>query len=447
MNKKICLVSLGCDKNLCDSRVMLALLNEAGFDTSANEDDCGIMLINTCCFIKDSLEESIEAILTAAEIKKENPQMKIVVCGCIAQRYKDEVFKEIPEVDAIVGTTGFTDIVSVCEGVLSGERASCFPDVNEPVDEKLAEKCVISAPNHYAYLKISEGCDKHCTYCIIPKIRGKQRSRSLESLVRETQRLAEAGVKELILVAQDCAAYGSDLYGENSLHLLLESLEKAEGIEWIRLMYCYPENISEKLIKKMAESKKICKYIDMPVQHGDDRILKIMGRKTTSARIKETVGKLRESIPGIAIRTSIITGFPGEGEKEFENLYNFVKDVGFDRLGVFTYSREENTPAYDMDGQVDEDVKSRRRDMIMEEQMLISRKKCTEETGKTISVIIDGKIPEEGIFCGRSMKDAPDIDGVVFVKSKRDLASGDIINVKITQARDYDVVGEEILEP
>ncbi|MBQ7241506.1 MAG: 30S ribosomal protein S12 methylthiotransferase RimO [Firmicutes bacterium] len=442
---KICLISLGCDKNLSDSQVMISLLEEAGFDTSADEYECDIMLINTCCFIKDSLEESIENILEAAQLKAEDPNKKIIVAGCIAQRYKDEVFKEIPEVDAIVGTTGFTDIVSVCEKVLSGEKAEALPDINLPVDEDIAEKKVISAPNHYGYLKISEGCDKHCTYCVIPKIRGKQRSRTIESLVREASRMADAGVKELILVAQDLAAYGSDIYGEKSLHRLLPELEKVEAIEWIRLMYCYPENITDELIDVIAKSEKICRYIDMPVQHGDDRILKLMGRKTTSAEIKEKVNKLREKIPDIAIRTSIIVGFPSEGEEEFENLFNFVREIEFDRLGVFTYSREEGTPAYDMEGQIDEDVKIRRREIIMEEQMYISREKCESQIGKEIPVIIDGKIPEDGVYCGRGEKDAPDIDGMVFVRSAHELESGEIVIVKITEAKDYDIAGDQVM--
>ena len=442
---KICLISLGCDKNLSDSQVMISLLEEAGFDTSADEYESDIILINTCCFIKDSLEESIENILEAAQLKAEDPGKKIIVAGCIAQRYKDEVFREIPEVDAIVGTTGFTDIVSVCEEVFSGKRAEVLPDVNLPVDEDIAEKKVISAPSHYGYLKISEGCDKHCTYCIIPKIRGRQRSRTIESLVREASRMAEAGVKELILVAQDLAAYGSDIYGKNSLHALLPELEKVEGIEWIRLMYCYPENITDELIDVIAKSEKICRYIDMPVQHGDDRILKFMGRKTTSAEIKDKIRQLREKIPDIAIRTSIIVGFPSEGEEEFENLFHFVREVGFDRLGVFTYSREEDTPAYDMEGQIDEEVKIRRREIIMEEQMYISREKCEGEIGREIPVIIDGKIPEEGVYCGRSQKDAPDIDGMVFVRSLGELESGEIVIVKITEAKDYDIAGDQVM--
>lgn len=444
MNEKICFVSLGCDKNLCDSQVMISLLDEAGFNTSADGDDADIIIINTCCFIKDSLEESIENILMAAENKKYGLCGKIVVAGCIPQRYGKEVFSEIPEVDAIVGTTGFTDIVSVCRNVLQDKKDIVLPDVNLPVDEAIAEKRAVAAPNHYGYLKISEGCDKHCTYCVIPKIRGKQRSRSVESLVREAKKLAFSGVRELILVAQDTASYGTDLYGQKSLHILLKELSEIEGIEWIRILYCYPENIYDKLIHEIASNEKVCKYIDMPVQHGDDSILKLMGRKTNSAEIKEKIQKLRQLIPDIAIRTSIIVGFPGEDEECFENLFDFIHEVKFDRLGVFTYSREENTPAYSMPNQIDEDIKIRRREIIMEAQMYISQEKCENEVGKEIPVIIDGKIPEDDVFCGRSMKDTPDIDGMVFVRSQNDLESGDIINVKVTEARDYDIVGDEI---
>ena len=441
MKERICLISLGCDKNLTDSQVMLGILERAGFDASAEAEAADLIIINTCCFIADALEESIETILASAELKETGKCRGIIVAGCIAERYRAGVFDEMPEVDAVVGTTGLSEIAEVCRKVLDGEKAEALPDPDTPISEELAEGRVLSAPNHYGYLKVSEGCDNHCTYCIIPKLRGRQRSRSIESLVREAERMAREGARELILVAQDTAAYGKDLYGEPSLARLLKALCRVEGIEWIRLLYCYPENITEELMSVMAGEEKVCKYIDMPIQHISDEVLKRMGRRTTAAAIREKIEALRRAVPGIAIRTTLITGFPGETEEDFAELAEFVKEIKFDRLGVFAYSREEGTPAYSLPDQVSDELKNRRREIIMEAQQGISAGKCGRELGRRIKVIIDGRIPEEGVYCGRSEKDAPDIDGMVFVSAERELASGEFLTVEITEAMEYDLLG------
>ncbi len=442
MKANISFISLGCDKNLVDSEVMLGLTKKAGFNIVPDEADADIIVINTCCFIKDALEESIETIIDAGKYKEDRCK-GIIIAGCLGQRYEKEIFEEMPEVDAVIGTTAYEDIVEVAERVLNGEKK--FKDIKSidfACDDDKSELRVLSSAGYSANLKIAEGCNNHCTYCVIPKLRGKYRSRKMESLVREAEMLAKNGVKELVLVAQDVALYGIDLYGENRLHILLEKLCEIEGIEWIRLLYCYPEHLTDETIAVMAKEEKICKYIDMPLQHTVDTVLKKMGRRSTKAMIREIVNKLRTAMPDIAIRTTIITGFPQETEENVNELIDFISEIKFDRLGVFSYSQEEGTPAAKMEGQIDDDVKEERRNRILECQKFISAEKCESMVGKVIKVIIDGKIPEENIYCGRCYKDAPDIDGMVFIRSDYELLSGDFADVLITEASDYDLIGE-----
>lgn len=442
MKANISFISLGCDKNLVDSEVMLGLTKRAGFNIVPDESEADIIVINTCCFIKDALEESIETIIETAKYKEDRCK-GIIIAGCLGQRYEKDIFEEMPEVDAVIGTTAYEDIVEVAERVLNGEKQiKDIKSIDFVNDDEKSELRVLSSVGYSANLKIAEGCNNHCTYCVIPKLRGKYRSRKMDSLVREAKMLAENGVKELILVAQDVALYGTDLYGENKLHELLENLCKIEGIEWIRLLYCYPEHLTDKTIEVMAREEKICKYIDMPLQHTVDSVLKKMGRRSTKAMIRELVAKLRKAMPDIAIRTTIIAGFPQETEENINELIDFIGEMKFDRLGVFSYSEEEGTPAAKMDGQIDLEVREERRNRILESQKFISAEKCQAMVGKVVKVLVDGKIPEENIYCGRCYKDAPDIDGMVFIKSDYELLSGDFVDVIITEASDYDLIGE-----
>ena len=445
MKANIAFVSLGCDKNRVDSEVMLGILRERGYTIVSDETEADIIVVNTCCFIKDALEESIETIIEMAEYKKNGKCKGLIVSGCLAQRFEKEMFHEMPEVDAVIGTTAYESVADVADRILDGEKSiKVMENIDSQMKEENASKRVLSTAGHYAYLKISEGCDNHCTYCVIPKMRGKHRSRTMESLVEETKMLAENGVKELLVVAQDTSIYGRDLYGKPMLHELLKRLCRIEGIEWIRLLYCYAETLTDETIQTMAEEDKICKYIDIPIQHGSDTVLKRMGRKTSSKLISDKIAALRMAMPDICIRTTIITGFPGETEEEFAEVCEFVEKMRFDKLGVFTYSPEEGTPAAEMDNQIDEEVKEERKNYIMEIQKRISAEKCEEMIGKTIKVITDGKIPEEGVYCGRSYKDAPDIDGLVFFKADYEIMSGDFADVKINEASDYDLIGEAV---
>lgn len=445
MKANIAFVSLGCDKNRVDSEVMLGILRERGYTIVSDETEADIIVVNTCCFIKDALEESIETIIEMAEYKKSGRCKGLIVSGCLAQRFEKEMFHEMPEVDAVIGTTAYESVADVADRILGGEKSiKVMENIDSQMKEENAPKRVLSTAGHYAYLKISEGCDNHCTYCVIPKMRGKHRSRTMESLVEETKMLAENGVKELLVVAQDTSIYGRDLYGKPMLHELLKKLCRIEGIEWIRLLYCYAETLTDETIQTMAEEDKICKYIDIPIQHGSDTVLKRMGRKTSSKLISDKIAALRTAMPDICIRTTIITGFPGETEEEFAEVCDFVEKMKFDKLGVFTYSPEEGTPAAEMDNQIDEEVKGERKNYIMEIQKRISAEKCEEMIGKTIKVITDGKIPEEGVYCGRSYKDAPDIDGLVFFKADYEIMSGDFADVKINEASDYDLIGEAV---
>ncbi len=443
MNANLAFISLGCDKNLVDSEVMLGLCRKEGINIIQEEEKADVIVINTCCFINDALEESIDTILQAGKLKETGNCKAVIVAGCLGQRYEKEIFDELPEVDAILGTTEYESIVEAVKAVLEGKKIKTLGDFDKVMkDENNSLNRVVTTAGHYAYLKIAEGCDSRCTYCVIPSLRGKYRSRSMESLIEETKTLAQQGVKEIILVAQDTAVYGKDIYGKSVLDELLKNICKVDGIEWVRLLYCYPENITDETIEVMASEKKILHYLDMPVQHGSDNVLKRMGRRSTAKLIKQKVEKLRKAMPDIAIRTSIITGFPQENGEEFGALAEFIQDIGFDRLGVFTYSREDGTPAAKMDGQISEELKQERKDIIMDIQRNISAEKCLSFEGKELKVIIEGKLPDDNIYCARSYRDAPEIDGLVFVKSEEELLTGDFVNVLITASSDYDLYGD-----
>ena len=447
MNKRIAFTSLGCDKNRVDSEVMLGILQKNGYTAVANEAEADIIVVNTCCFIKDALEESIETILEMAQYK--DPEVGnckgLIVAGCLGQRFEAEFFDELPEVDAIVGTTAYESIAEVADEILSGkQQVKHLESIDLAMQDENGKLRVLSTAPYFAYLKISEGCDNHCTYCVIPKMRGRHRSRTMESLVEEATILAQQGVKELVIVAQDTSIYGRDLYGQPMLHELLKQLNAIEGIAWIRVLYAYPETLTDETIEAMATCEKVCHYIDMPIQHGNDAVLKRMGRKSSQALIREKVAKLRAVMPDIAIRTTLIVGFPGESEEEFEDLMNFVQEMKFDRLGVFSYSQEEGTAAARMENQIEDELKEERRDIIMDIQKNIAANLCEQEVGKEMEVLIEGKLPEERIFCGRTRRDAPDIDGLVFVSSEEELYSGDFVTVKIREAGDYDLMGDVV---
>lgn len=441
MKSKIAFVSLGCDKNSVDSEIMLGILDRAGYNIVSDESEADIIIVNTCCFIQSAIEESIENILEMVKYKEEGICKAVIITGCMAERYREQIFSEIPEVDAIVGTASYQKIAEIVDRVLNSySHAEIFENIDSQLDESDVKDRILSTTG-YAYLKIAEGCDNHCTYCIIPKVRGKYRSRTIESLLEEAKMLADKGIKEIIVVAQDTTLYGIDLYGEKKLVELLKKLASIDGIEWIRLMYAYPENIDNELIEAIACEPKICNYIDMPIQHCDDRILKKMARKSSQAQIENTVRRLRESIPDICIRTTIITGFPSESEIEFKNLLEFIKYMKFDRLGVFTYSQEEGTPAYSYPNQIEESVKQKRKDTILELQKSISARKCENSVGKTFEVLVEGKLSDCNVYCGRTYQDAPDIDGLVFINTESQLMSGEFVSVHINEASDYDLVG------
>lgn len=441
MKINIAFISLGCDKNSVDSEVMLGLLSKAGYNIISDEAKADVIIVNTCCFIQSAIEESIENILEVSDYKKTGNCKAIIVTGCMAERYKEEMFNEMPEVDAILGTTTYEKIVETINEVLKGKKIKEFNDIDYKTDEANAQTRILTTAGYYGYLKIAEGCNNHCTYCIIPKVRGKYRSRTIESLLDEATMLVKQGVKELIIVAQDTTQYGIDLYDKKQLPELLKRLTKIEDLQWIRLLYCYPEQITDELIDTIADEPKICKYLDMPIQHANDNVLKRMARRSSQAQITQVIGKLRNKIPDIALRTTLITGFPGETEQEFNDMLEFIKDIEFDRLGVFTYSREEGTPACNFDMQVDEEIKLERKEIILEAQKSISAKKCEQSIGKTFKVLVEGKLPEDNIYCGRTYKDSPDIDGLVFIHSEEELISGDFVLVSINEAYDYDLVG------
>ena len=438
----ILFISLGCDKNLVDSEVMLGLLDKKGYQIVDSEEDADIIVVNTCCFIHDAKEESIQTILEMAEYKKEGKLKALIVTGCLAQRYQQEIIDEIPEVDAVLGTTSYDHIVEAVEEALAGNGHVVLEDVDALPDVK--EKRLVTTGGHYAYMKIAEGCDKHCTYCIIPKLRGNYRSVPMEKLLAEAKDLADQGVKELILVAQETTGYGKDLYGEKSLHKLLRELCKISGIQWIRILYCYPEEIYDELIQTIKEENKVCHYLDLPIQHASDAVLKRMGRRTSKAQLVEIIEKLRKEIPDISLRTTLITGFPGETQEQHEELKDFVDEMEFDRLGVFTYSPEEDTPAATMTEQIPEEVKEDRQAELMELQQEIAFDLAEDMVGREVLVMIEGKVADENAYVGRTYKDAPNVDGLIFINTDEELMSGDFARVRVTGALEYDLIGELI---
>lgn len=438
----ILFVSLGCDKNLVDSEVMLGLIRERGYKITNDETEADIIIVNTCSFINDAKEESINTILEMAEYKKTGQCKALIATGCLVQRYANEIREEIPEVDGLIGTSSYETITQVIDEALAGHHSEQLANIDDLPSNEV--KRVMTTGGFFSYLKIAEGCDKHCTYCIIPSLRGKYRSRPMEALVKEATYLAENGVKELILVAQETTLYGTDIYGEKKLPTLLKELAKIDGIEWIRILYCYPEEITDELIQVMKEEEKVCNYLDMPIQHASNNVLKRMARRTSNEELREKVAKLKQEIPDICLRTTIITGFPGETKEDHEEVLDFIDEMSFDRLGVFTYSLEEGTPAAKLDGQVDEEVKVARQEEIMELQQEISYDNSIAMIGKTMKVLIEGRLPEEDVYIGRTYRDAPNVDGYCFVKSDDNLMSGDFVTVKITEAKEYDLVGEVI---
>ena len=433
-------ISLGCDKNLVDSEVMLGLLAKEGYQMVDDEQEADVIVINTCCFIHDAKEESIQTILEMAQYKEEGRLKALIVTGCLAQRYQQEILDEIPEVDAVLGTTAYTEIARAIEEALEGKGKVTTEDLNAlPLTDPHR---IVTTGGHYAYLKIAEGCGKHCTYCIIPKLRGDYRSVPMERLIAEAKDLAEQGVRELILVAQETTLYGKDLYGEKSLYRLLKELCRIDGIRWIRILYCYPEEIDDPLIQVIKEEKKICHYLDLPIQHASDEVLRRMGRRTSKEQLKAVIGKLREEIPDICLRTTLITGFPGETKEQHEELMEFVDEMEFDRLGVFTYSPEEDTPAAEMPDQISEEIKEERQAELMELQQDIAFDAAENMIGKEVLVMIEGKVADENAYVGRTYKDAPGVDGLIFINTEEELMSGDFAKVKVTGALEYDLIGE-----
>ena len=457
--KNVLFVSLGCDKNLVDSEKMLGLLNEAGYRVAQEESEADAIVVNTCCFIHDAKEESVETILEMAEWKKKGRLKALIVTGCMAQRYQDEIQQEIPEVDAVIGTTGYTEIVPILDEILAEAEASqkeaaveepkeksfvnCCPSI-DLLPASLADKRVVTTGGYTAYLKIAEGCNKRCTYCIIPYIRGHYRSFPMEDLLEEARKLAEGGVKELILIAQETTVYGMDCYGRKALPELLTKLCEIEGIEWIRILYCYPEEIYEGLIDAMIRNQKVCHYLDIPIQHTNDTILKRMGRRTSNADLVKIITHLRERIPDITLRTTLICGFPGETQEMHEELMQFINDMEFDRLGAFTYSPEEGTPAAEFTDQVDENLKKDWQADVMELQEEIIFDKNETMKGRELYVFIEGKVSDENAYVGRTYRDAPDVDGYIFINTDEELMTGDIAKVRVTGAYEYDLIGELI---
>ena len=439
---KIFFMSFGCDKNLTDTEHMLGTLSKEGYSFTQDETEADVIVINTCSFINDAKEESINAILEMAEYKQSGSCKALIVTGCLAQRYKNEIKEEIPEVDAVLGTNSVDEIHTAVKEALTGK----YVEILKPLDgiTKDSNGRLLTTGGHFAHLKIAEGCDKHCTYCIIPKIRGNFRSIPMERLIKEATELAEGGVKELILVAQETTLYGVDLYGKKSLAKLLDELNKIPGLTWIRILYCYPEEIDDELIDAIIRNKKVCHYLDIPIQHASDPILKRMGRRTDNAKLVEIIDHLRERIPDICLRTTLITGFPGETDEDHETLMQFVNDMEFDRLGVFKYSKEEDTPAALMDGQIDDEVKEERYEALMELQQEVVFDTTEELIGREMWVMIEGKVSYEDAYVGRTYRDAPDIDGYIFVSADCELMSGDFIRVRVTGANEYDLIGEMV---
>ena len=436
---KIFFVSLGCDKNLVDSEEMLALLEKRGYSFTDDETQADVIIINTCCFINDAKEESVQTILEMSEYKKENCKA-LIVTGCMAQRYKQEILDEVPEVDMVLGTTAYDKIVEAIDEALAGSRKVETESLN--TIPKTGAGRVLTTGGHYAYLKIAEGCNKCCTYCIIPKVRGRYRSVPMEELIAQAKDLADKGVKELILVAQETTVYGVDLYGKKSLHLLVRELCKISGLRWIRLLYCYPEEIYDELIETMRDEEKVCHYLDLPIQHASDAVLKRMGRRTTQADLKEIIAKLRKEIPDIVLRTTLIAGFPGETQEQHEEMMAFIDELEFDRLGVFTYSQEEDTPAAVMPDQIDEETKLTWREELMELQQEIAFDKAQDREGSIVTAMVEGKVADENAYVARTYGDAPNVDGLLFIQTAEELNSGDFARVRITGSAEYDLIGE-----
>ena len=436
---KIFFVSLGCDKNLVDSEEMLALLEKRGYSFTDDETQADVIIINTCCFINDAKEESVQTILEMSEYKKENCKA-LIVTGCMAQRYKQEILDEVPEVDMVLGTTAYDKIVEAIDEALAGSRKVETESLNAL--PKTGAGRVLTTGGHYAYLKIAEGCNKCCTYCIIPKVRGRYRSVPMEELIAQARDLADKGVKELILVAQETTVYGVDLYGKKSLHLLVRELCKISGLRWIRLLYCYPEEIYDELIETMRDEEKVCHYLDLPIQHASDAVLKRMGRRTTQADLKEIIAKLRKAIPDIVLRTTLIAGFPGETQEQHEEMMAFIDELEFDRLGVFIYSQEEDTPAAVMPDQIDEETKLTWQEELMELQQEIAFDKAQDREGSIVTAMVEGKVADENAYVARTYGDAPNVDGLLFIQTAEELNSGDFARVRITGSAEYDLIGE-----
>lgn len=435
-------VSLGCDKNLVDSEMMITSLRKNGFVLTDDIEEADVIVVNTCCFIGDAKEESINTLIEMGGYKDGRCKL-LVAAGCLAQRYHNEIKEDIPEVDLIVGTMGYEDLSDKINEALEGTGVlESLKDIDY-LPTPLTDRDSMSG-GYYAYLKIAEGCDKCCTYCVIPKVRGHYRSVPMDNLIAQAKHLVNNGAKELILVAQETTLYGKDIYGEKSLPKLLDELSKIDELKWIRILYCYPEEITDELIDAIKRNPKVCNYLDMPIQHGADDVLRRMGRWTNREQIENTVSKLRKEIPDIVLRTTLITGFPGETEEDFEQLKEFVEKMQFDRLGVFTYSREEDTPATEMVEQIEEEIKASRRDEIMQIQQDIAFDKSNSRVGEIYEVMIEGKLPEEGVYIARTYMDAPDVDGYVFIQSDYNFDSGDFVKVEITRSDEYDLIGEII---
>ena len=436
----ILFISLGCDKNLADTELMLGILRKKGFDFTDDEEKADICIVNTCCFIGDAKEESINTLLEMAELREEGKLKALIATGCLAQRFQEEIQKEIPQGDALVGTAAIEEIGDVLEEVLSGHGRNHYRELNAP--PATCKDRILTTGGHYAYLKIAEGCDKRCTYCIIPKVRGDYRSIPMESLVAQAKKLAECGVKELILVAQETTLYGADLYGRKCLPQLLLKLAAIPDIRWIRLLYCYPEEITQELVRVMAREPKICHYLDIPIQHASDEILRRMGRRTNEEQLRRQIRMLREEIPDICLRTTLISGFPGETQEDFEELYRFVNEMEFDRLGVFAYSQEEDTVAAGLPDQIPEEVKEARREELMELQQAISFEKAETMIGRELDVMVEGKVADEDVYVTRTYRDAPEVDGYLFLHTDRELMSGDFVRARVTDFNEYDLIAE-----
>ncbi len=437
---KILFVSLGCDKNLVDSEMMLGLLQQKGYSFTDDETEADIVVVNTCCFIGDAKEESINSLLEMAELKKTGQVKVLIAAGCLAQRYREEIQKEIPEVDAVIGTMAINEITTAVEAALAGKRGNYYRELNAA--PPFMQERVLTTGGHFAYLKIAEGCNKRCTYCIIPKVRGNYRSIPMEELIAQAKSLGERGVRELILVAQETTLYGIDLYGEKTLPKLVRELAKLSDIYWIRILYCYPEEITEELIETIAEEPKVCHYLDIPIQHASDNILKSMGRRTNQEELRLWIERLRERIPDICLRTTLISGFPGETQEDFEELYRFVNEMEFDRLGVFPYSQEEDTRAAEMPEQIEQEVKEARRDELMELQQAIAFEKAEDMVGRVLDVMVEGKVADEDVYVTRTYRDAPNVDGYLFLNTTASLMTGDFVRVLVTDSNEYDLIGE-----